>query len=65
MRRPFEIRSERKMKDVRHVLTVIGGWLGRVLTTEIFPEDMARVLPVSPIPPVVRLHREGEGHPSQ
>jgi hypothetical protein len=50
------------MRNVRDVLKAIGGWVGRLLTTEIFPEDTARVLPVSPIPPAVRLHRDGEGH---
>jgi hypothetical protein len=49
-----------KMRNVRDVLKAIGGWIGRVLTAEIFPEDTARVLPVSPIPPTVRLHREGD-----
>ena len=52
------------MRNVRDILKAIGGWIGRMLTAEIFPEDTARVLPVSPIPPAVKLHREGDGRRS-
>lgn len=34
--------------------------IGRLLTMEIFPEDTAPVLPVSPLPPAVTIHREGD-----
>jgi hypothetical protein len=34
--------------------------IGRLLTTEIFPADTAPVLPVSPMPQAVRIHRDGE-----
>jgi hypothetical protein len=37
--------------------------IGRLLTMRMFPDDTAPVLPVSPIPPAVRLHREDENRP--
>lgn len=48
------------MRKVRSVLKAVADRIVRLLMTEIFPEDTARVLPVSPIPPAVRVHRDGD-----
>jgi hypothetical protein len=34
--------------------------IARLLTREIFPDDTAPVVPVSPIPSAIRIHREPE-----
>jgi hypothetical protein len=34
--------------------------IGNLLTRERLPDDVAPVLPVSPIPPAVRIHSEAE-----
>jgi hypothetical protein len=46
------------MTNVGFALRTLMNRIGRLLTMEIFPEDTAPVIPVSPIPAPVRLHRE-------
>jgi hypothetical protein len=48
------------MTSARRILKAIADRIALLLTTEIFPEDTARVLPVSPIPPAIRIHRESD-----
>jgi hypothetical protein len=48
------------MRSVRQLMKAMADRIGRLLMTEIFPEDTARVLPVSPFPPAVRIHRESD-----
>jgi hypothetical protein len=48
------------MKRLRDAFKTIADNIGRMLTKELFPRDTAQVIPVSPFPPAVRIHREGE-----
>jgi hypothetical protein len=48
------------MTSVGFALRTLADRIGRLLTTEIFPEDTALVVPVSPIPPPIRIHREAD-----
>ena len=45
------------MTSVRHALMAIADRIGRLLMMEVFPDDTAPVIPVSPIPPPIRIHR--------
>ena len=39
-------------------LRTLADRIGRLLTMEVFPDDTAPVVPVSPIPPEIRIHPE-------
>jgi hypothetical protein len=46
------------MTNLGFALRTLADRIGRLLTMELFPDDTAPVIPVSPIPPAVRIHRE-------
>ena len=46
------------MTSVGFALRTLMDRIGRLLTMELFPEDTAPVIPVSPIPPPIQIHHE-------
>jgi hypothetical protein len=48
------------MRSLRDTWMLVADWIARALTRDLLPDDTARVIPVSPIPPGVRIHDEGE-----
>jgi hypothetical protein len=50
-------RGKQNMTSIELALRTLAERIGRLLTKELFPTDTAPVLPVTPVPPSVRIHR--------